>query len=220
MNRNKFLSMMGLNLMGAFFFSAKRRQYLIQKTDCNNPITPAVPEGPYYKDEHLNRVDITEGKKGITIDYIFKVEDKNCHPIKDAVVDIWQCDAEGHYSDFKQENTYNQTWLRGYQKTDTNGECRFTSIFPGWYPNRLTHLHAKVHTNDKNVLTTNLFFKKDIENEIYKSPFYSKGPNPLSILDDYELSVDKNTVRHDTLVMTVAKDGNGNLIASYTIAII
>ena len=159
-------------------------------------------------------------KKEISIDYIFKVEDKHCKPIEGAIVDIWQCDAEGHYSDFEAEKTLTQTWLRGYQKTDAKGECRFTSIFPGWYPKRITHVHAKVHINNTNVLTTNFFFKKDVEDEIFKNALYPKGPNPLSLAEDFELKVDKDTKRHDTLIMNVAKDKNGNLIGTYTIAIV
>ena len=219
MNRNKFLSVVGLSFLGTLFFSSKEKNELIGRNACNDPITPPVPEGPFYKNEELNRADIRESKKGIAIDYIFLVEDKNCQPIQNAIVDIWQCDANGHYSDFKAENTINETWLRGYQRTDKNGACRFTAIFPGWYDNRITHLHGKLHINGKDILTTNFFFPKDIENEVYKSPLYPKGPNPLPILQDYELRVDKDTTRHDTLLMNVSKSSNGSLTASYKIAL-
>ena len=186
----------------------------------NDPVTPPVPKGPYYKDEKLNRIDITESKKGIPISYIFLVEDRDCKPIPGAIVDIWQCDANGVYSDFKAENTVNETWLRGYQKTGKDGSCKFISVFPGWYENRITHLHAKVHVNGETALTTNFFFPKEIENEVYKNALYPKGPNPLSILQDAELRVDQDTTRHDILVMDVAKDNKGNLTARYKIAVV
>lgn len=102
-------------------------------------------------------------------------EDKNCQPIQDAIADIWQCDADGVYSDFKAENTFNETWLRGYQRTGKDGTCKFTSVFPGWYKKRITHLHAKVHLNGETVLTTNFFFPKEIENEVYKNALYPRG---------------------------------------------
>jgi protocatechuate 3,4-dioxygenase beta subunit len=219
MNRNKFLSLIGLSFIGTAFFASKKEP-VVELTDCNDPITPPVPEGPYYKNEHLNRVNITETKKGTPLEYVFKVEDKHCKPIPGAIVDIWQCDADGHYSDFGQEGTANQTWLRGFQKTNARGECTFTSIFPGWYTGRLTHVHAKVIINGAAVLTTNFFFKKEIENEIHQLPFYTKGPNPVTMQEDFELRVDKNSDRHDTLVMHVAKDNSGKLVASYTIAIV
>jgi len=211
--------MIGLSFLGTAFFSAKKNDDPIQITNCNNPITLPVPEGPYYKDEHLNRSEIAESKTGIPIIYIFKVEDKNCKPIKDAIVDIWQCDKDGHYSDFAAENTVSQKWLRGYQKTNQDGECRFSSIFPGWYNNRLTHLHAKVHINKQDVLTTNFFFPREVEHEVYASSLYPKGPNPLSVSEDIELRVEKDTKRHDALLMKIEKDKKGNLVASYTIAI-
>src|SRR5436853_6693139 len=133
MDRYKFLSLTGLSFLGAIFFSANKKEQLIMQTDCNDPITPPVSEGPFYKNEKLNRLDITEHKKGVPIDYVIKVEDKDCKPIEGAIVDIWQCDAGGIYSDFKQENTLNETWLRGYQITDKDGMCKFKSIYPGWY---------------------------------------------------------------------------------------
>ncbi|HRI22937.1 MAG TPA: hypothetical protein PLA68_18390, partial [Panacibacter sp.] len=206
MDRQKFLSVTGLSFLGAIFFSGKEKEVKNLLTDCKDPITPPVPEGPFYKNEKLNRIDITEHKKGVPIIYVINVEDNHCKPIEGARVDIWQCDTEGIYSDFKQENTLDQTWLRGYQVTDKNGECRFKSIFPGWYTGRITHVHAKVYLNDADVLTTNFFFTKDIENEVYKNPLYTKGPNSLTIQDDIELKADKDSVRHDTLLMSVNRD--------------
>src|SRR5689334_19091201 len=191
MKREKFLSLLGLGFIGSFFFSRKKKLPGNAVTLCNDPVTPPVPEGPFYKDEKLNRIDIIETKKGTPIEYVFKVEDKDCKPIKGAIVDIWQCDAHGIYSDFKAENTEKQTWLRGYQVTDENGVCRFKSIFPGWYEGRITHLHAKVHIENKIVLTTNFFFPKDMEDEIYNhnAPLYPKGINPISVSKDIELRV-------------------------------
>jgi protocatechuate 3,4-dioxygenase beta subunit len=220
MKRNKFLSLIGLSIVSTSLLSTKPGTDPNQKTDCDDPITPPVPEGPFYKRENLNRMDITENKKGTPTRYVFKVEDKHCKPIEGAIVDIWQCDSDGIYSNFKQENTVNQTWLRGYQKTDKKGECSFISIFPGWYTGRITHLHVKVYIDEKNVLTTNCFFPKEIENEVYKNPIYAKGINPQTISEDIELRVDKDTRRHDTLVMHVQKDQKGNLVAAYTISLV
>jgi protocatechuate 3,4-dioxygenase beta subunit len=217
MNRTKFLSILGSSFIGLMFVLAKKNILL---TDCDDPISPPVPEGPFYKNEKLNRIDITENKQGVPIKYIFRVEDEHCKPIPGAIVDIWQCDKDGRYSDFKVENTLDQTWLRGFQKTNQDGVCEFKTIFPGWYKGRVTHLHAKVHIDDKTVLTTNLFFPKEFENKIYQNPLYSKGPNPISILEDIELRVDKDTKRHDTLVMQISHNEKGEPIAQYTIAIV
>ncbi len=219
MNRTKFLSLIGLSFISTGLISSGEKRGLPTHTGCDDPVTPPVPEGPFYKNEHLNRIDIAGGKNGMPIEYVFRVEDKSCKPIHGAIVDIWQCDAEGHYSDFKEENTVNQTWLRGYQATNRDGECKFRSIFPGWYEGRVTHIHAKVRIENKDVLTTNFFFPKEVETEVYRSSLYPRGENPLSVMNDFELKVDKNTNRHDTLVMHVTKHQD-RLIASYTIAIV
>jgi protocatechuate 3,4-dioxygenase beta subunit len=219
MERKSFLSYLGLSFMSTLFFSGKPSLRSILHTSCNDPITPPVPEGPFYKNEQLNRVNIIESQKGIPVDYVFKLEDKECKPIAGAIVDIWQCNSEGQYSDFQQEHTASEKWLRGYQTTDNDGLCRFTSIFPGWYEGRLTHLHLKVIINHQAVLTTNCFFPKEIEHEVYKSSLYPKGINPITLSEDVELRVDKDSTRHDALVMKVEKDNKGKLMASYTIAI-
>jgi len=77
-----------------------------------------------------------------------------------------------------------------------------------------------VHIDDKTVLTTNLFFPKEVENKVYQNPLYPKGPNPIAINEDIELRVDKDTKRHDTLVMQVSHDEKGELTAQYTIAVV
>ncbi|WP_295717292.1 hypothetical protein [Mucilaginibacter sp.] len=219
MNRSQFISLLGIPFFAGLFSSTKNNPVKDLLTDCDDPITPPVPEGPYYKNEKLNRANIVERKAGTPVKYIFMVEDKHCKPIKGAIVDIWQCDSEGHYSDFKAENTLNETWLRGYQVTDDKGKCEFTSIFPGWYTNRLTHLHAKVHINGETVLTTNLFFDKKVENTIHKQPLYPKGPNPTTITEDYELRVDKDTKRHDTLIMNITANKKGELTGYYKVSV-
>jgi protocatechuate 3,4-dioxygenase beta subunit len=37
-----------------------------------------------------------------------------------------------------------ETWLRGAWPTDRNGVVQFTTIYPGYYTGRATHVHTKV----------------------------------------------------------------------------
>src|SRR6266567_591206 len=71
-------------------------------------------------------------------------------------VEIWHCDAWGFYSAYitaaprgtvpAYDNVGDpNTNLRGVQVTDDNGLVTFTSIVPGWYSPRATHIHVKVH---------------------------------------------------------------------------
>ncbi|MEX6687249.1 hypothetical protein QTN47_07070 [Danxiaibacter flavus] len=219
MNRTRFLALIGLSFVASFLSSARRGKGVQLVTDCNDPITPPVNEGPYYKDEKLNRADIRESRAGVPITYLFMVEDKHCKPVEGAIVDIWQCDAEGRYSDFEAQQSLNQTWLRGYQKTDKKGECKFQSIFPGWYNGRLTHLHLKVHVNNSVALTSNLFFPKHIEEAVYKNPLYPKGLNNVTVAQDIELHGDKDESRFKALTMEITKDGANQLVGKYKIAL-
>ena len=68
-----------------------------------------------------------------------------------AIVDIWHCDKDGYYSEYGGTGmqTINYTgvhFLRGRQTTDSNGQVNFTSIFPGWYQGRATHIHVHIYT--------------------------------------------------------------------------
>jgi protocatechuate 3,4-dioxygenase beta subunit len=178
--------------------------------------TAAVPEGPFYKDEQLNRSDITDGKDGVRITYEFLVIDSRCQPVSGAIVDIWQADRNGVYSDFASQGSLGEKFLRGYQVTDGSGRCRFTSIFPGWYAGRLTHLHGKLRVNGITNPTTNFFFPKAIETDVYNSPLYSgRGQNNTSVAQDVELRGD--VTRYNALMMQVAGNVTNGYVATFTL---
>ena len=46
----------------------------------------------------------------------------------------------------RRNSTTGQTFLRGHQVTDANGNVQFTTIYPGWYPGRAVHIHFKVRS--------------------------------------------------------------------------
>ena len=95
---------------------------------------------------------------------------ETCEPLPNVLVDIWHANATGHYaghgnpaphlineepqrggarsgllSAFPRENDH-ETWLRAAWPSDKNGVAQFTSVFPGYYTGRATHVHVKVHT--------------------------------------------------------------------------
>lgn len=67
-------------------------------------------------------------------------------PMTNAAVYVWHCDAAGRYSMYSDEVT-DQTWLRGVQVTDANGQVTFDSIIPGCYTGRWPHIHFEVFTS-------------------------------------------------------------------------
>lgn len=131
------------------------------------------PKARSYFDPRLERADITEGKAGIALNLRLQVIDAGCRPLAGARVDIWHCDAQGHYSgypgqgDGQDVDTSGQSFLRGWQKTDDSGIVSFATIYPGWYRGRTTHIHFKVFPNDNSVMTGQLFFPDGLSEQIF-----------------------------------------------------
>jgi protocatechuate 3,4-dioxygenase beta subunit len=65
-------------------------------------------------------------------------------PFAGAAVYAWHCDAQGRYSMYSQ-GVEGETWLRGVQVADANGQVTFTSIVPGCYTGRWPHIHFEVY---------------------------------------------------------------------------
>ncbi|MEQ1933817.1 MAG: twin-arginine translocation pathway signal protein, partial [Fimbriimonadaceae bacterium] len=125
--------------------------------------TPELTEGPFFVDNKLNRKNVTEGTTRKTVVdgaplklkiKVFKIVDGKTTPLENAQVDIWHTDASGIYSGepksfLQAEDTSGQMWLRGFQKTDKNGECEIDTIFPGYYRGRTNHIHFKIRLYSK-----------------------------------------------------------------------
>jgi len=142
-------------------------------------------EGPYYFDVDAIRRDLREDREGTVLRLGIRVRDaSSCEPIENAIVDVWHCDALGLYSGFESASTGggsssrtdDETYLRGAQATDRHGISEFTTIYPGWYPGRTTHIHAKVHLDRKTLLTTQLYTTKDVDAKVYADPPYDEDP--------------------------------------------
>ncbi|MGE3979095.1 MAG: intradiol ring-cleavage dioxygenase [Nitrospira sp.] len=154
-------------------------------------VRPEQTEGPYFVDERLHRSDIrTDPANGqarpgapLTVTFqVMRLYAGDCRPIPEAQVDVWQCDAEGVYSDVEDPgfSTRGQKFLRGYQVTNAQGEARFLTIYPGWYPIRTVHIHFKVRTTAiagrSFEFTSQLYFPDDLTDRVHTDlPYSSKG---------------------------------------------
>jgi protocatechuate 3,4-dioxygenase beta subunit len=65
----------------------------------------------------------------------------SCTPLSGYAVYIWHANALGRYSLY---DVPAETYLRGVQVTDANGQVTFTSIVPGCYSGRFPHIHIEV----------------------------------------------------------------------------
>lgn len=155
-------------------------------------VTPQQTEGPYFVDERLRRADIrsdpSDGsvKEGLPLTLeigvfgVGAVDRSTCKPLSGAMVDIWQCDARGIYSDVMDEgfNTVGRKFLRGYQVTDADGGVRFVTIYPGWYPGRTPHIHFKIRTGQgyaqTHEFTSQFYFDDKTSDSVFARQPYAR----------------------------------------------
>ena len=130
-------------------------------------VTPNETVGPYPSLIDLFRSDIRESKGGTQLDLTITVLNTaaSCAPLTGVNVEIWQCDAGGNYSQYGSERA--QTYLRGIQTSDANGQVKFTTVYPGWYQGRATHIHVEVTQNGRSLKVTQIAFPDSINDEVY-----------------------------------------------------
>ena len=148
-------------------------------------ITPTETVGPFPSLTDLFRSDIREGKAGTVLTLTVKVVNVNssCAGVANANVEIWHVDATGNYSQYGTQTA--QTFLRGIQTTNSNGEVTFTTIYPGWYQGRATHIHLEVTIGGVSRKVTQIAFPETVNNTVHLSGVYaSRGTNPMSNLSD------------------------------------
>jgi len=112
---------------------------------------------------------------------VSRVDGAACVPLPAAVVDVWQCDAAGVYSDVADPrfDTRGKKYLRGYQATDAAGAATFRTIWPGWYPGRTVHIHFKIR-HGRYQFTSQLYFDDTLTDVVHAQPPYAaRGPRTL-----------------------------------------
>jgi protocatechuate 3,4-dioxygenase beta subunit len=144
-------------------------------------VRPEQTEGPYYVDEGLERSDIRSDPASGAVSpgaplalsfNVLRVSGSACTPLPGAIVDVWQCDAAGVYSDVTGNS---QKFLRGHQTADANGRAAFTTIYPGWYPGRTVHIHFKIRSGSKE-FTSQLYFDDAMSDTVFRQqPYAARG---------------------------------------------
>lgn len=89
---------------------------------------------------------------GVRMSITITIVDANnsCAPLAGYAIYIWHCDATGQYSLY---DLPNESYLRGIQVTDANGQATFTTIVPGCYAGRYPHIHFEVFSSLSNATT-------------------------------------------------------------------
>ena len=138
--------------------------------------TPKQTEGPFYPDHLPLDTDndllvindaATPGLGQVT--YVSgRILDGRGDPIRNAVVEIWQCDNNGAYLHSGTGNKEKKDkHFQGFGRfvTGSSGEFLFRTIKPVPYPGRTPHIHYKIKRGGKELLVTQLYMKGHPGNE-------------------------------------------------------
>ncbi len=109
-------------------------------------------------------------------------------------------------------------FLRGRQTTDANGLVTFTSIFPGWYSGRATHIHVHIYNaSGTSLLVTQIAFPEGTGSAVAtvngsggSAYGYTKG------MTGYTYNASDNVFSDDTAGKEIAAV-TGSLTGGYTL---
>nr|AYV89235.1 intradiol dioxygenase isoform X2 [Tetranychus evansi] len=195
-------------------------------------LAPYTTEGPYFLPDDFERSDITDGQTGVNLDLNLKLTNaKDCSPLSNYFVHIWQANPMGHYSGVQEFNVFpepsfrpkpvtDSRFLRGYQRTDKDGKVNFKTIIPGWYFGRCIHIHVEVYgqnTTDGNAINYigQLYFDRELPEQLKLVEPYSENRNQLT-LNDYDFVYFFSNGSDTTLDLAQKDDG---FQAEYIVAI-
>lgn len=131
-------------------------------------LTNSETAGPFptKNPSSLQMVDIRSDRTGVNLSVEITVQNQNadCSALEGAIVDIWHCDKDGYYSEYGGTGMQSADFtavhfLRGRQVTNAEGKVGFTTIFPGWYTGRATHIHVHIYNaSGASLLVTQIAF--------------------------------------------------------------
>ncbi len=125
-----------------------------------------------------------------------------------AAVYLWHCDIDGNYSMYSSA-VASETYLRGVQETDADGNVSFTTIFPACYSGRWPHIHyevypslAKATSSANKIATTQLALPKTVCDAVYATAGYSASVRNLSQVSLATDNVFSDGAERETPTMT------------------
>ncbi len=133
--------------------------------------TPPMTEGPFYPDrlplDTDNDLIIVNNRITPAVGTIAHVTGRiltpSGSPVRNALVEIWQCDAHGvylHSADSGPRQAQQDRNFQGFGRflTGLQGTYYFRTIRPVPYPGRpAPHIHFKIRRGNQDLLTTQLF---------------------------------------------------------------
>ncbi len=162
-------------------------------------LIPEETSGPFpidlSADPTFVRSDIAEGRPGVPLELTLTLVDVDagCAPLQGVRVDVWHTDAAGDYSGFEAQpsgSTVGQTFCRGIQTTGADGTVTFRTIYPGWYPGRVAHVHLEAFLDGGRLVAgTQVAFPDEVTATVHgtATPYDQRGLNPTvaTVADDF-----------------------------------
>lgn len=137
--------------------------------------TPAQTEGPFYPvefpadvDNDLLRIGGGEPAHGEILHLRGHVRDVTGRPVRDAQVEIWQCDSNGIYRHPRDSGfALLDRDFQGYGRTvtDADGAYEFRTIKPVPYTGRTPHIHFAVAAPGRPRLITQMYLADERRND-------------------------------------------------------
>ena len=138
--------------------------------------TPQQTEGPFYPvgfpadmDNDLVQVRGQAAQAmGTVLHLQGRVLDSSGRTVPGAMVEIWQCDAQGLYDHPRQPGRERRdSAFQGYGRMLAGGDgaYSFRTLKPVAYPGRAPHIHFKVTTSNGRLLTSQFYIAGETQNE-------------------------------------------------------
>ncbi|KAF8331460.1 Intradiol ring-cleavage dioxygenase [Cantharellus anzutake] len=248
-----------LDLRGGHFGAQQEKE--IKNKTC--VMTPEVTEGPYFVKNELVRQNVRENQRGVPLTLDIGVIDiTSCKPLPNAFVEIWHANATGFYSGFTAESTggsgntgappSNSTgsgggnpantamsdelsFLRGGWPTNKNGVVEMSTVYPGFYTGRTTHIHTAVQTNwtkaangtiestEGNLLHIGqVFFDESLNDKVFASiPYVNTTQSHTTYNADDSILAEENTGGYNAFAdaYQLGKNLQDGVIAYITIGV-
>jgi protocatechuate 3,4-dioxygenase beta subunit len=174
----------------------------------------------------LNRQNITSSISGygsgtatgvaLTVNLTLNSVSSGCNtPLAGYAVYLWHCDALGRYSLYSSGVT-GESYLRGLQVSDSNGQLSFTTIFPGCYSGRWPHVHFEIFSSlasatsgSTDIKTSQFALPQSVCSTVYGQSGYTSSASNLSAI-----SLASDNIFNDGYSLQMA-DVTGSVAAGY-----
>ncbi|HIW91027.1 MAG TPA: intradiol ring-cleavage dioxygenase [Candidatus Corynebacterium avicola] len=163
---------------------------------------------------------------GVPLEFTLTITDmaNDDAPFEGVAVYAWHCNALGEYSMYS-EGVEDDTWLRGVQVADANGQVTYTSIVPACYTGRWPHIHFEVYPDidsiddaENAISTSQLAIPEDVATEVYELDTYEGSTENMS-----EVTLESDNVFGDDggelQIATMSGDIDNGYTASLTVRV-